>query len=61
MLVLNVRFHRCRTFDQVQGCIFEGPLTAYSVEKLCFEMSGEIICDLSGIAYCMYEGVAEVA
>ena len=32
----------------------------YSVEKLRFEMSGDFICDLSGIAYCMYEGVAEV-
>ena len=37
------------------------PLWAYSVEKLCFEMSGDFICDLSGIAYCLYEGVAEVA
>ncbi len=37
------------------------PLVAYSVEKLCFEMSGEFICDLSGIKYCRYEGVAEVA
>jgi hypothetical protein len=34
---------------------------AYSVEKLCFEMSGDLICDLSGIAYCMYEGGAEAA
>ena len=32
-----------------------------SVEKLCFEMSGDFICDMSGIAYCSYEGVAEVA
>jgi len=36
-------------------------LSAYSVEKLCFEMSADFICDLSGIAYSMYEGVAEVA
>ena len=28
----------------------------YSVEKLCFEIGGDFICDLSGIAYCMYEG-----
>ena len=34
----------------------EQPLVAYSVEKLCFEMSGDFICDLNGIAYCMYEG-----
>ena len=34
----------------------EWPLSAYSVEKLCFEMSGDFICDLSRIAYCMYEG-----
>ena len=33
----------------------------YSVEKLCFEFDDEFICDLSSIAYCMYEGVAEVA
>jgi len=33
----------------------------YSVEKLCFEMSDDFICDLSDIAYCRYEGVAEVA
>ncbi len=39
----------------------EGPVSAYSVEKLCFEMSGDFICDISGIAYCSYEGVAEVA
>jgi hypothetical protein len=39
----------------------DGPLLSYSVEKLCFEMSGDFICDLSGIAYCMYEGVAEAA
>ena len=35
--------------------------STYSVEKLRFEKSGNFICDLSGIAYCMYEGVAEVA
>ena len=34
---------------------------ADTVEKLCFEMSGDFICDLSGITYCMYEGVAEAA
>jgi len=34
---------------------------AYSVEKLCFEIDDDFICDLSGVAYCMYEGVAEVA
>ncbi len=39
---------------------FEWPLSADTVEKLCFEMSGDFICDLNGIAYCMYEGVAEV-
>jgi hypothetical protein len=32
-----------------------------TVEKLCFKMSGDFICDLSGITYCIYEGVAEVA
>ena len=36
------------------------PLLAYSVEKLCFDKSGDFICDLSGITYCRYEGVAEV-
>ncbi len=35
-------------------------LWVYSVEKLCFEKSGDFICDLSGITYCRYEGVAEV-
>ena len=35
-------------------------LVVDTVEKLCFEMSGDFICDLNGIAYCMYEGVAEV-
>ena len=39
----------------------ERPLLAYSVEKLCFEIDDDFICDLSGVAYCMYEGVAEVA
>ena len=33
---------------------------AYCVEKLCFEKSGDFICDLSGITYCRYEGVVEV-
>ena len=33
----------------------------YSVEKLCFEKSGDFICVLSGVAYCMYEGIVEVA
>ena len=44
------------------GVFFFGecPLMADTVEKLCFEMSGVFICDLNGIAYCMYEGVAEV-
>ena len=32
-----------------------------TVEKLRFEMSDDFICVLSGVAYCMYEGVAEVA
>jgi len=36
-------------------------LLAYSVEKLCFEMGGDFICDLSDIEYCSYEGVAEAA
>ena len=36
-------------------------LVAYSVEKLRFKKSGDFICDLSAIAYFMYEGVAEVA
>ena len=34
---------------------------AYSVEKLCFENTGNFICDLSGVAYFIYEGVIEVA
>ena len=29
---------------------------ADTVEKLCSEKSGDLICDLSGIAYCRYEG-----
>ena len=28
----------------------------YSVEKLCFEMGGDFICDLSDIEYCSYGG-----
>ena len=39
----------------------ERPVVAYSVEKLCFEMGGDFICDLSDIEYCSYEGVAEAA
>ena len=39
----------------------ERPLLAYSVEKLWFEKSDDFICDLSGITYCSYEWVAEVA
>ena len=39
----------------------EGPESAYSVEKLCFQNCADFICDLSGITYCRYEGVAEVA
>ena len=39
---------------------FEGPLSASTVEKLRFEINGDFICDLSVIAYCMYEGVVEV-
>jgi len=40
---------------------FERLLLAYSVEKLSFEIDDDFISDLSGVAYCMYEGVAEVA
>ena len=58
---VNVCFHQEQSFRSLILVGFEGQLTAYSVEKLCFEMSGDFICDLSGIAYCMYEGVAEVA
>ena len=36
-------------------------LTAYSVEKLCFEKTRDFICDLSSVSYASYEGVAEVA
>jgi len=36
-------------------------LLAYSVEKLCFEKSGDFICDLSVVAYSRYEGVVEAA
>jgi hypothetical protein len=36
-------------------------LLANGVEKLCFKKSGDFICDLSGVAYCRYEGVIEVA
>jgi hypothetical protein len=36
-------------------------LLAYSVEKLRFEKSSDFICDLSHVAYCRYEGVAEGA
>jgi len=57
---LNDRFHRYRTFNQVKYCHFERQLWVDTVEKLCFEKSGDFICDLNGIAYCMYEGVAEV-
>ena len=55
-----VRFSRKQTFRLLEKRCFEGPLTADTVEKLCFEMSGDFICDLNGIAYCIYEGVAEV-
>jgi len=36
-------------------------LTAYSVEKLCFEKDGDFICDLSVVACSRYEGVIDVA
>ena len=36
--------------------LLERPLRPDTVEKLRFEISGDFICDLSGIAYCMYEG-----
>jgi hypothetical protein len=39
----------------------DGQQTAYSVEKLRFEKSSDFICDLSHVAYCRYEGVAEGA
>ena len=39
----------------------EGPESANTVDKLCFEMSGDFICDLSGIAYCRYEEVVGTA
>jgi len=39
---------------------FKGPESANTVEKLCFKMSDDFICDLSGITYCSYEAVAEV-
>ena len=59
-LRLNVRFSRKQTFRPIRIPNFQHPLSADTVEKLCFEMSGDFICDLNGIAYCMYEGVAEV-
>jgi hypothetical protein len=31
---------------------------AYSVEKLCFKIDDDFICDLSSVAYCMHEEVA---
>jgi len=55
-----VRFRGNGRPDSAHFQINEGPLLAYSVEKLCFEMSDDFICDLSGIVYCSYEGVAEV-
>jgi len=39
----------------------KGRFRLNTVEKLCFKMSGDFICDLSGITYCSYEGVADVA
>jgi len=41
--------------------IYDRPLLAYSVEKLCFEKRRDLICDLSSVSYASYEGVAEVA
>jgi hypothetical protein len=38
-----------------------GRYQEYSVEKLYFENTGDSICDLNGVAYCIYEGVIEVA
>ena len=31
-------------------------IATYSVEKLCFENSGDFICVLSAVLYCRYEG-----
>ena len=35
----------------------EGPLLTDTVEKLCFEKSGDFICVLSVFPYSRYEGI----
>jgi len=34
----------------------ELPVSADTVEKLCFEKNGDFICDMSGVRYRSYEG-----
>ena len=47
-------------FQNRPDCIFQWFLLADTVEKLCFEISGDFFCDLSVISYSRYEGVVEV-
>ncbi len=49
-----------RTFRNPEIHENEGPLSADTVEKLRFEISGDFICVLSIILYSRYEGVVEV-
>ncbi len=37
----------------------ERALMAYSVEKICFEKSSDLICDLSDILYSRYKGMVD--
>jgi hypothetical protein len=71
-LIVFVRHHTVHTGEQVLRplCGQKRPLislaaqrllSAYSVEKLCFENRRDLICDLSSVSYASYEGVAEVA
>ena len=58
---LNDCIPRQRSFTPLNISEIDRRLTAYSVEKLYFEIDDDFICDLSVISYSRYEGVAEVA
>jgi len=58
---LNGCARQQRSFKLLNKTFREGQESAYSVENLCFEIDDDFIFDLSGVAYCMYEGVAEGA
>ncbi len=43
-----------------ENSLLDGRFAPDTVEKLCFKISGDFICDLSVILYSRYEEVVEV-